>query len=150
MMSFWKELLFFQSCGSLSFSGQVDSTIFLQRLGALSMSLSSPPKCSSVETICAPNKNTFTEHLQQQAALDPFVLLMPRPRRYLDGSPGVGGEEGHGADGGGLHGKSQQEVKLLHINLALLEQNLKCVCVGVCVYGVEGGSGGGGRFGAGG
>lgn len=88
--------------------------------------------------------------MQQQAALDPFVLLMPRPRRYLDGSPGVGGEEGHGADGGGLHGKSQQEVKLLHINLALLEQNLKCVCVGVCVYGVEGGSGGGGRFGVGG
>lgn len=55
---------------------------------------------------------------------------MSQQRWYLDGSPGVGGEERHGADCGGLHGKSQQEVKLLHINLALLEQNLKCVWVG--------------------
>lgn len=56
---------------------------------------------------------------------------MSQQRWYLDGSPGVGGEERHGADCAGLHGKSQQEVKLLHINLALLEQNLKCVWVGV-------------------
>lgn len=51
IISFWKELLFFQSCGSLSFSGQLDSTIFLQRFGELSMSLSSPLKCSKVETV---------------------------------------------------------------------------------------------------
>lgn len=56
---------------------------------------------------------------------------MSRQRWYLDGSPGVGGEERHRADCGGLHGKTQQEVKLLHINLALLEQDLKCVWVGV-------------------
>lgn len=50
-MSFWRELLFFQSCGSLSFSGQLDSTIFLQRLGELSMSLSSPLKLSIIEIV---------------------------------------------------------------------------------------------------
>lgn len=55
---------------------------------------------------------------------------MSRQRWYLDGSPGVGREERHGADCDGLHGKSQQEVKLLRINLALLEQNLKCAWVG--------------------
>lgn len=48
-MSFWRELLFFQSWGSLSFSGHLDSMIFLQRFGELSTSLSSPLKSAIVE-----------------------------------------------------------------------------------------------------
>ncbi len=43
---------------------------------------------------------------------------------YLNGSPGVSREEGHRTNSASFHRELQQEVKLLGINQALLQQNL--------------------------
>lgn len=46
-------------------------------------------------------------------------------RLYLDGSPGMWREEGHRTNSASFHRETQQEVKLLIINHALLEQYLR-------------------------
>lgn len=126
-MSFCRELLFFQSCGSLSFSGQLDSTIFLQRFGELSTSLSSPLKSSTVEIVYIKVKGIIiTLFCSEMGCSDKNVTHsgISGVALYLNGPPRMWREKRHGTNFQSFHWEVQKVVKLLGINQALTEQNL--------------------------
>lgn len=126
MMSFCRGLLFFQSRGSFSFSGQLDSTIFLQRFGELSTSLSSPLNSSMMEIVYIQNKIQYHVTLQCKTMCSkkchPHHAVIIQ---YLNGSPGMWREECHSTGVCSFNWEMKQELKLLEIKKTQTEENLR-------------------------